>query len=80
MNRPAYAAMKRTGKPYGGHLDDCEFFEVFVEEGVEDIGPLINVARGFLRDDPRYRFSPSIFGFPPQVRTSYIIKRTQRYI
>lgn len=59
--------MERTDKPYGGHIDNCQFWEL----------PGYTVATGNLRDGPRNRFGfRGNFG----MRTSYIVSRRKTYI
>lgn len=68
LNKYAKAAMKRTGKPYGGHLSSCVFIEV-PGRGV--------VAVGDLSGDPANRFGfRGSFG----VRTSLLVTHKTNYI
>lgn len=72
MNRYAKAAMERTGKPYGGHINNC----VFLTRRILNITD-VTIATGDLPDDPRGRFGVfGNFGFT----TSYIVKKRLTYI
>lgn len=77
MNRYAKAAMKRTGKPYGGHINKCRYISGDISPRSIDGRSFLTIATGNLDDNGRYRFGKfGNHGFT----TSYIIKKNKTYI
>lgn len=76
MNRYAKAAMKRTGKPYGGHIDNCRYISGDISPKSVDGRSFVTIATGDLVNDPRRRFG--IFG-NFGMTTSYIVKKRKSY-
>lgn len=76
MNRSAKAAMKRTGKPYGGHINNCRYISGDISPRSIDGRSFVTIATGDLADDPRHRFG--VFG-NFGMHTSYIVKKRKTY-
>lgn len=76
MNKFAAKAVERTGKPYGGIIENCQFITLPSRESFEGRTEF-TIAHGNLIKDPNNRFGfMGNFG----MRTSYIIKKTKTYI
>lgn len=76
MIKEAKAAMKRTGKKYGGIIHQCQFLHFDLKEPIQ--GRMeVECATGNLFDDPNNRFGfRGNFG----MRTSYIVNKTDKII
>lgn len=77
MNKCTEALMKRTGKPYGGHIDDCIFRDYDLRPREIDGLTHVTIAYGNLRDDPRNRFG--VFG-NRGMHTSYIARKSKNHL
>lgn len=71
MSEKLTTILEKTGKPYGGHIHNCEFFEITHK------GTKYELATGDLHGDPRNRFGfRGNFG----MRTSYIVDKGDGWI